>query len=313
MALDLNRKSFAIGCLALLLLAGASLEAQTNPLWTERPVKNYLPHMSWPQVEELLTRTDMVIFPLASLEQHGPHLPIGTDYLNAVEIAKLIAQRTDVLVAPVLLAGNAPYHMGFPGTVTLSSETIQQVYFEAAQSLLRHGFKRFLIFNGHGGNRIISQYIADRINHETAGIAVELGQASAPFRRRDTTPSRSTVLDRHAGTPETSNSLYLIPSLVDLEKARPANVSMPAHLEAMLPQVLGGDSTALTVFLAEGLKKEETGKNTSTREMSDTGVWGSRDPRESTLERGRGQVENTVDAAVQFIRRWNELRPLEGG
>ena len=102
------------------LLAAAVIHAQTNPLWHEEKIKNYLPHMTWPEVQDLLTRTDMAIIPVASLEEHGPQAPIGTDYLNGVETAKLIAQKTDVLVAPVLLPGISPYHMEFPGTITIS-------------------------------------------------------------------------------------------------------------------------------------------------------------------------------------------------
>src|SRR6266496_3072029 len=113
------------------LLAAAVLHAQTNPLWHEEKVKNYLPHMTWPEVQELLTRTDMAIIPVPSLEQHGLHAPIGTDFYSGIERAKLIAQRTDVLVAPILFAGQSPYHMDLPGTVTLSAETMQRVYFEA--------------------------------------------------------------------------------------------------------------------------------------------------------------------------------------
>src|SRR3954468_19617233 len=107
--------------LALLvpLFAAAILPAQTNPLWHEEKVKNYLPHMTWPEVQDLLTRTDMVIIPVASLEEHGPQTPIGTDYLSGVEEAKLIAQKTDALVAPILLPGISPYHMEFPGTITI--------------------------------------------------------------------------------------------------------------------------------------------------------------------------------------------------
>ena len=293
-----------------LALIPVGLLAQTNPLWTEQKVPNYLPHMTVPEVRDLLTRTDMVIMPIASLEQHGLHLPIGTDYLNGVERAKLIAQRVDVLVAPILLPGQSPYHMGFEGTITLSAETIQAVYVEAAQSLLRHGFRRFLILNSHGGNRAISEFIVDRINQETQGIAVELGAAAAPFRTASDEP-RSPVFDRHGGVGETSNSMYLIPNLVDLASAETATLTMPAHLERMVPDVLAGDPTALRVFLAEGLKAEETGKRTSAREMSSTGVWGLRDLNESNAERGRRGTESFVAAAVQFIERWNELRPLQ--
>jgi len=299
---------FAVGPLTTDQLA-----AQTNPLWTQQKVKNYLPHMTVPEVRDFLTRSDMVLIPVASLEQHGNHLPIGTDYINGVEQAKLIAQRADVLVAPILLPGQSPYHMGFEGTVTLPSTLIQEVYFQAAKSLMQHGFKRFLIMNAHGGNRAITTFIVDRINQETPGIAVDLGAVIGPFIDRERAASAprpdNSVLDRHGGTGETSSSLYLMPSLVELDQAVPATVTMPAHLEAMLPEVLAGDPTALAVFLAEGLKAESTGKGTSAAEMSSTGVWGVRDPKEATVERGRIATEVFVDAAVAFIARWNELRP----
>lgn len=291
-------------------LVPAWVAAQTNPLWHEQKIKNYLPHMTRPEVEDLVTRTDMVLIPVASLEQHGLHLPIGTDFLNGLERAKLIAQRTDVLVAPILFPGNSPYHMGFAGTITLPAETIQKVYFEAAQSLIRHGFKRFLIMNSHGGNQIISRYIADRINQETAGIAVELGEAAAPFQTRQGRP-RSPVFDRHGGVGETSSALYLIPNLVDMASARTATLTLPEHLEKMLPQVVAGDPAAERVFLAEGLKAKETGKGTSAREMSNTGVWGVRDLKEASADQGRRETEAFVNAAVQFIERWKQLRPMK--
>ncbi len=307
-----------VALITLVALAStAGLSAQESALPPVQKVKNYLPHMTVPEVEDLLTRTDMVIIPVASLEQHGLHLPIGTDYLNGVERAKLIAQRVDVLVAPVLLPGQSPYHMEFAGTITLPSTLVQEVYVEAVRSLIRHGFKRFLILNSHGGNAAITRFIVDRINQETEGIAVDLGAVSGPFRRRMEAASPATtgppVLDRHGGTSETSNSMYLIPELVNLEAAVPARLTLPPHLEAMLPDVLAGDPTALAVFLAEGLKDRATGKGTSAAEMSSTGVWGARDPKEATVERGRAATEALVDAAVGFIERWNELRPMDAG
>ena len=298
--------------LALLVMA-LPASAQESPIPSGAKIRNYLPHMTRPEVQDLLTRTDMVILPVASLEQHGLHLPIGTDFLAGLERAQLIAQRTDVLVAPILFPGQSPYHMEFEGTITLSSETIQRVYVEAVQSLIQHGFKRFMILNAHGGNRAATTFIVDRINQETEGIAVDLGVAAGPFMQRGSgasAPSGPPELDRHGGTSETSNALYLFPELVNLEAAVPAEVNMPEHLEAMLPDVLAGDRTALLVFLAEGLKATETGKGTSAFDMSSTGVWGTRDPAEGTAERGRAGTEAFVDAAVAFIERWNELRPM---
>jgi creatinine amidohydrolase len=219
-----------LGAVVLAPTASA-LCAQPAELPAVQKVRNYLPHMTVPEVRDLLTRSDVVIIPVASLEQHGLHLPIGTDYLNGVERAKLIAQRTDVLVAPILLPGQSPYHMGFEGTVSLPSTLIQEVYVEAAKSLMRHGFKRFLILNAHGGNAAITRFIVDRINQETEGIAVDLGSVLGPFRARTTAAAEPdpapAVFDRHGGTGETSSSMYLIPQLVDLDAARPAELTLP--------------------------------------------------------------------------------------
>ena len=301
----------ALLALLLVILGHAHAAAQENPLWDQAKVKNYLPHMTVPDVEELLTRTDMVIIPVASLEQHGRHLPIGADFINGVERAKLVAHQADVLVAPILMPGQSPYHMGFAGTITLSSETIQAVYVEAVESLIRHGFKRFLILNAHGGNRAITTFIVDRINQETAGIAVDLGAAAGPFLQGGQVEP-SPVFDRHGGVGETSNTMYLAPSLVDMARAETATLTMPPHLERMVPDVLAGDRTAQLVFLAEALKAEETGKGTSAREMSSTGVWGVRDLGEATADQGRRVADDFVQAAVQFIERWNQLRPYAG-
>lgn len=291
--------------------ATSGVSGQANPLWQQGEVRNYLPHMTVPEVRTLLERTDMVILPVGALEQHGNQLPIGTDYLNGVERAKLIAQEADALVAPILMPGQSPYHMGFEGTITLPSTLIQEVYVEAAKSLMEHGFKRFLILNAHGGNRAITTFIVDRINQETSGIAVDLAAAAAPFMaptQADASPG-TPPFDRHGGVGETSNSLYLTPDLVDLEAGRAAELSMPTHLESMLPAVRSGDPTALLVFLAEALKDARTGKGTSSADMSSTGAWSELDPRDATAARGERVTRRLVDASVAFIRRWEELRP----
>jgi len=277
--------------------------------------------MTWPEVQELLTKSDMVIIPVGALEEHGPQGPIGTDFYNGTEEAELIAQKTDVLVAPILMPGNSPYHMGFPGTITLSSETLERVYFEAVQSLLHAGFRRFMLLNAHGGNAATTAFIVDRINQETAGVAVELGEASQPF-EQNYKPSKEDeaafqaysdhvkVFDHHAGVAETSQSLYLIPTLVEMDKAQPTTLNLPPHLQAMLPAVEAGDKAANLLFLAEALKAKDTGKHTSTREMTPTGVWSAADLKFANAAFGKAQTDWFVDSAVMFIEDWKKLRQL---
>lgn len=317
---------FALGVVLGLAIAAPDLASTiperpppVNPLWRAPKVKNYLPDMTWPEVQDLLTRTDMVIIPVGALEQHGPQGPIGTDFYNGVAEAELIAQETDVLVVPILMPGNSPYHMGFPGTITLSTETIERVYFEAAQSLIKHGFRRFIFLNAHGGNAATTRFIIDRMNHETTATAVDLDQAKGPFMEAHLPASLKTAIeklpkisgfDHHAGVSETSESLYLIPGLVDMTRVPAATrLTLPADLEAMLPRVDTADRTTTLIFLSEALKAKDTGKHTSTREMTATGIWSEVDPSLASAERGKAYVEAFVSAAVQFIDTWKRLEP----
>jgi len=322
-------RCWSLAILAVLVGLSAAPAAQepaarTNPLWHEQKVKNYLPHMTWPEVADLLTRSDIVLIPVASIEQHGLHAPMGNDFYLGIETAKLIAQRTDVLVAPILMVGQSPYHTGFPGSITLPAETIQQVYFEAAQSFIKQGFRRFIFYNSHTGNTAITNFVVDRINQETGAVAVELGEGVSAMRQAGAggrgaggggrgggaapASSQERPFDRHGGVGETARGLYLFPTLVDTSKAETATLTFPPRLAALLPLVRAGDPVATLVFLKEALKDEATGKGSSAAEMSSTGSWSERDPAEATAEQGRRQTDSFVDAAVAFIDRWKELQ-----
>src|SRR5215475_2362186 len=145
-------------------------------------------------------------------------------------------ERTDALVVPVLLAGQSPYHMDFPGTITLSTDTMQRVYSETAQSLIQHGFRRILLHDSHAGNQYVTRYVIDRINQETKAVAVNLNDAVETMRSPAPSQAAPTAqaFDRHSGVNETSGALYLFPSLVDLDKATQPQLSLPPHLSRML-------------------------------------------------------------------------------
>ena len=231
-------------CLALLVVVacygGSQLDAQTSPLWSEQKVKNFLPHMTWTDVRDLLTRTDMVLVPVPALEQHGFHGPIGTDFYSGVEQSKLIAQRTDVLVAPILFVGQSPYHLEFPGTIALSADTLQRVYFEAIQNLINQGFTRVILYASHAGTSTFASYVADRLNQETRAVAVTLADGVNAMREQPPAQSTSTQpvpFDRHGGVGETSGALYLFPTLVQMNKAERATLTVPPALSSLPPLV----------------------------------------------------------------------------
>jgi creatinine amidohydrolase len=159
----------------------------------------------------------------------------------------------------------------------------------------------------------MTRFVVDRINQETPAVAIDLNDgADAMTPRRTASPPAATAprFDRHGGVGETAQAMYLFPSLVQIDKAHASTLTLPPHLSRMLPDVANGDPAASLIFLAEALKPKETGKQTSTAEMSRTGVWSERDPHEATAEQGRRATEAFVDAAVRFIERWNSVRAL---
>ena len=94
---------------------------------------------------------------------------------------------------------------------------------------------------------------------------------------------------------------------MQLEKAIATKLTLPKHLENMLPEVINEEPTAKLLFLSEALKAKETGKKTSTIEMTKTGVWGELNPKEATVERGAMNINNIIQATIKFIDKWNNL------
>jgi len=289
--------------MAIVFGLGMIVSAQdinVNPLFTEKKIENYLPHMTWPEVEEALKRTDVVIIPVGSIEQHAKHLPLGMDSYGAVETCKLIAQKAEVIVAPVVLAGLSSHHMGFPGTITLTPETFEAVVYETSLSLIKHGFRKILIYNGHGGNSASVANVIQKINQTTPATALDLERVQVPRKEPIYPPI---LLDVHSGVIETSGALYLIGSLVDMSKAENPILTFPPEMRKLM-EMSKEDPSFSAVWGSIWFRPLETGKKTSTREMTNTGAVTTGDIKTATAERGRKELEDFITAAAKFIEEW---------
>ncbi len=136
----------------------------------------YFINLTQPEIAAQLKKNPLVILPAGSVEQHGPHLPTGTDIYAANVISHAVAERMDGLVLPGGPLGVTPMHMPFEGTLTLSPETYQSVVVETGASTAQHGAKRLMILNWHEGN-IPSLAIASEKLHRDVGMSVIVVQA----------------------------------------------------------------------------------------------------------------------------------------
>jgi creatinine amidohydrolase len=128
-----------------------------------------LQHQTWQEVETYLAQSKGIILPIGSTEQHGPNGLIGTDAICAEVIAKAVGEAAGAMVGPAIGVGIAVHHMGFAGTMTVRPSTLIAVMRDYVLSLARHGFRKFLFINGHGGNIATIQAAFSEIYAEFEG------------------------------------------------------------------------------------------------------------------------------------------------
>jgi len=140
----------------------------------ERLLSWDLGNLTITDIREYLEHKDLILVPVASLEQHGPHLPLYTDTITAVEVSRRVAEQIAVLHTPPIWMGYSPQHMHEPGlgrgTITVRSSTLSAVMHDVARSLIHHGFNRIIFINGHGSNIKVVDPVLRQLRYETGAL-----------------------------------------------------------------------------------------------------------------------------------------------
>lgn len=162
----------------------------------------------------------VAILPVGALEQHGPHLPLGTDHLLAEAMAGLgaaQAKTAECYLLPVLPIGVSEEHHDWPGTVWLGTEEMIAALMSVARGVANAGIQKLLIINGHGGNVPALQTAVRRARIQHGLFASTLGWMALGIGDH---PKESRIDDIHGGFMETSVMLHLFPDLVNMDHAR---------------------------------------------------------------------------------------------
>lgn len=180
--------------------------------------------MTWPEVEELAGKTRVVIVPVGSFEQHGTHLPMATDTLQAIEMARdaaalLEEQGFPVAVGPFIPFGVNPGAMSFPGSVSVSPDTLKTLLVEVGVSLKAHGFTDVALLMGHDENLPAMTVAAQILVHDHGMRAATLNWL--PYLKLH----EKKVLDLpgadgHGGAGETARMMARFPEMVQMDVAR---------------------------------------------------------------------------------------------
>ena len=187
------------------------------------PIRS-LDQLAWPAVERAAARPgSTVVWPIGAIEQHGPHLPLGTDGLFADRVLDAVLGRlpADLPIwrLPLTTPGFSPEHRGFPGTLSLGADLLIGQVKTVGRDLAAAGFQRLVLFNGHGGQIALLQVAARELRELEPRLGVfPTFLWSAAQGLDNLIPSPELEDGLHAGLAETSLMLHLAPELVGPER-----------------------------------------------------------------------------------------------
>ena len=243
--------------------------------------KRNLFEMTRPEVEQAIASgVDTVVVTLGSTEQHGLHLPLGTDAIWGEALGDRVVQSLgNALLAPALPIGCSEHHMDFAGSLTLSQETFGQVVADLCRSLAHHGFVHIILIPTHGGNFAPLAKAVEAIRSELSGVNLIaftdlMGFMDEIFRIGKAHKVTPEQVGAHSGEFETSLMLTVRPDLVAMEAAEPGYV---------------GDQLKIAAVVFEK----------GFRAATENGVLG--DPSNASAANGEAYLDTMTELLVRFI------------
>ncbi|MFX1532859.1 MAG: creatininase family protein [Promethearchaeota archaeon] len=235
--------------------------------------------------KQIISTKPLVVMPVGSIEQHGPHCPLGTDSLIAEGVAQEACRRTETLCAPTIFIALSEHHKGFPGTLWVSRQTFFNYLIDISKSLVHQGVEKLIFVNGHGGNTAILTDLCSELRAQLNVVSLVFQWWAPPTDLQRIFKAEGV----HADGVETSMMAAIDAELVDMkafEQVNPKDV--PSEWSRKI-----GDST-LPLY---------------THEFSSTGIAGALDVY--SIEKGREVKEAAIQRLSKVIHELLEFEFLE--
>ena len=247
----------------------------------------YLPDYTWPELQGYFETESLAVVPLGSTEQHGPHLPEGTDHVIAEAFAREATSETGHLCTPPVRIGVSPHHRQFPGTTWVDPPAFREYVESFSRNLAYHGIDRIVYVNAHGGNVQHLREVGRRLRDDGTAYAVEwMWNESVP----DLVEGLFERPGPHGGPKETALIQHLRPELVREDRIDDAAAGGPRSLAEADPRRHG----ARTFYDAI--------------DNTDNGVLG--DQRDATAENGEELFEAALEQLIALLE-WLDEQPFE--
>lgn len=247
-----------------------------------------LANLTWPKAQEYFEKNDMVLISIGSIECHGRHMPLGTDTLIPDFLLEKIEQKSDVLIAPTIPYGACQSLAPYPGTIDIDNEVLYQFCRQIFLSLYRHGARKFVFLNGHGGNMKMIERLG--LEFEDKGCLVAM--LNWWLMAWDMNPAWK---GGHGGGEETAAMLAIDPSCVHME------YFMPFEPKDLSPDLTFAGSfnvncNGVSVPVPRHVDR-----------YSSCGWYGPDSPETATKEWGEEMLKATADFCVDFIKKFERV------
>jgi len=195
-------------------------------------------NLTWVEVKEWIQETDIILVPMGSCEQHGPHLPTGIDTFCGEFVAQRAAEKVRVPVAPTVNYGYSPFHMrpNEPGTLTISSQVFFQFLYDIGRSCVFHGFKKVVYVTGHTANSPVVDRVTRALHYDTGALAINYAADTEIFANlcKDLLEAPDELPGWHGGEIEASAGLHIVPEMCHMERVK--QKYLPKHISWMPPK-----------------------------------------------------------------------------
>ncbi|MGQ0569644.1 MAG: creatininase family protein [Armatimonadota bacterium] len=256
------------------------------------PPHRYWHEMTTKEVAALDAERVIAVLPVGAIEQHGPHLPLWVDSAITDAIVRrtleLLPEHVPVVVLPAMPVGKSNEHSAFPGTLSLSAETLIRLWTEIGESVVRAGVRKLVLLNSHGGQPQIADVVARdlRVRMKMLVVVVNSYQLGYPV---GAFPETELTHGIHAGAIETSIMLHLRPDLVHRDEAKnfePLSVRLQGAFKDLAP----------TGPIRFGWQMQD---------LNPEGACG--DASDADAERGRRLIEHAAERFVHVLQEVNRL------
>jgi creatinine amidohydrolase len=271
----------------------------------DTPISHNISHLAYPDIQAFLKRSDVILIPMGSCEQHGAHLPVGMDYIYPEEVARRAAEKADVLYTPTIWMGYSPQHLRGPGeamgTISVRPETLGAILYDVARSLVHNGFNKLVFVNGHGSNAKIIDPILRRIRNDTGALVAFY----KPYAERYIGMLKDILENPPEDTPgwhasefETSLMMAMRPDLVHMERAVHTRAGRPGWLPESFVKLDGAPDVEFQGYQYFAFPMDH-------EEWTPSGVIGN--PLTATAEKGEIAIERFANHLVDAIREFEKV------